>query len=43
MKTGKILIIALAVGWVIALARIGYKMVNKDQVNSSKSVNESGK
>jgi len=43
MKTGKILIIALAVGWVIAMAIIGYKMVNKDKVTSSKSVNESGK
>ena len=36
MKTGRILIIALVVGWVIAMAVIGYKMVNKDQVTSSK-------
>jgi hypothetical protein len=36
MKTGRILIIALVVGWVIAMAIIGYKMVNKDQVTSSK-------
>lgn len=43
MKTGKILIVALVVGWITAMAIIGYKMVNKDQVTSSKSVNESAK
>ncbi len=43
MKTDRILIIVLVVSWVIAMAIIGYKMVNKDQVTSSKSVNESSK
>jgi hypothetical protein len=43
MKTDRILIIALVVSWVIAMVIIGYKMMNKDQVKSSKSVNELAK
>jgi hypothetical protein len=43
MKTGRILIIALVIGWVVAMIIIGYKMMNKDQITTSKSINELAK
>jgi uncharacterized membrane protein YdfJ with MMPL/SSD domain len=43
MKTSRILVVAIIVGWVAAMAVVGYNMMNEDQQTSSKSVNESSK
>ncbi len=43
MKASRILVVAIVVGWVAAMAVIGYNMMNEDQQTSAKSVNESGK
>jgi hypothetical protein len=42
MKTGKVLIVAIVIGWVVAMAVVGYKMMSED-TQSAKSVNESVK
>ena len=41
MKTGRILVVAIVVGWVVAMALIGYNMMTEDQQTSVKSVNGS--
>ncbi len=43
MKTSRILVVAIIVGWVAAMAVIGYNMMNDNQQTSVKSVNESTK
>lgn len=43
MKTSRILVVAIVVGWVAAMAVIGYNMMNDNQQTSVKSVNESNK
>lgn len=40
MKSGRILIVAIVVGWVAAMAVVGYRMMSEDQQSSAKSVNE---
>lgn len=41
MKSGRVLIVAIVIGWVVAMALVGYKMMDEDQQSSAKSVNES--
>jgi|LauGreDrversion4_2_1035121.scaffolds.fasta_scaffold290653_2 hypothetical protein len=43
MKTSRILVVAIIVGWVAAMAVVGYNMMNEDQQTSVKSVKETGK
>jgi hypothetical protein len=43
MKSGRILIVVIVVGWVAAMAVVGYRMMNEDSQSSAKSVNESVK
>lgn len=43
MKTSRILVVAIIVGWVAAMAVVGYNMMNEDQQTSVKSVKEPGK
>lgn len=43
MKASRILVVALVVGWVAAMAIVGYNMMNEDQQTSAKSVNETQK
>lgn len=43
MKASRILVVAIVVGWVAAMAVIGYNMMQDNPQTSAKSVNESGK
>ena len=43
MKTGRILIVVIVVGWIAAMAVVGYRMMTDEPQSSAKSVNESAK
>lgn len=43
MKSGRILIVVIIVGWIAAMAVVGYRMMNEEPQSSAKSVNELAK